>query len=255
MTRLSIIAVSAVTLAVGIISAPAPAAAEDAKEILKKVDAVGFAESTRMKVVQKVITPSGDTRTFNILSYSQNGNEKSLSHYVAPEQVRGMKVLTLRDGDDIWSYFPRTNRVRKLASSARNRKVQGSDFTYDDMAQGKMVKQWRGKVLGEETVAGKACFKLELFPTDSGPKSYKRTINWIDKSNYTPVRIDYYDLDNYLLKRLDLKNYKKIKGVLIPYDYVMINLTDGGKTLMKVANAEVNVKLDPVIFTEAGLSR
>jgi hypothetical protein len=35
----------------------------------------------------------------------------------------------------------------------------------------------------------------------------------------------------------------------------MINLTDGGKTLMKVADAEVNVKLDPVMFTEAGLSR
>jgi outer membrane lipoprotein-sorting protein len=258
MTRLSLIAALTAVFIAGFAGKPRSIAAEDAKDataILKKADAAGFAKSTRMKVIQKVITPSGDTRTFNLLTYTQDGNEKSLTHYVSPEQVRGMKVLTLRDGNDIWSYFPRTNRVRKLASSARNRKVQGSDFTYDDMAQGKMVKQWRGKVLGEEKTAGRACFKLELFPTDAGPKSYKRTITWIDKSNYSPVRIDYYDLDNYLQKRLELKRYKKIQGVLIPFDYVMLNLTDGGKTLMKVAAAEVNIKLDPVIFTEAGLSR
>ena len=256
MKRLFRIAASTLVLAVGLFTAARPAAsAEDATEILKKVDAAGYAKSTRMKMVQKIITPSGDTRTFNILSYTLNGNEKGLTHYVAPEQVRGMKILSLRDGDDIWSYFPRTNRVRKLASSARNRKVQGSDFTYDDMAQGKMVKQWKGKVLGEEKTDGKACFKLELVPTDEGPKSYKRILVWVDKSAYTPLRIDYYDLDNYLLKRLEIKNYKKIGGVLIPHDYVMINLTDGGKTLMKVLSAEVNVKLDSIIFTEAGLSR
>jgi outer membrane lipoprotein-sorting protein len=230
-------------------------AQEDAAAILKKVDAAGYADSTRMKVSQKVITPSGDTRTFKILSYTLNGNEKSLTHYVGPEQVRGMKILSLRDGNDIWSFFPRTNRVRKLASSARNRKVQGSDFTYDDMAQGKMVKQWKGKVLGEEKMAGKACYKLELYPTAEGPKSYKRIITWIDKAAYIPYRIDYYDLDNYLLKRLEIKDYKKVSGVFIPFSYNMINLTDGGKTLMKVADAEVNVKLDPVMFTEAGLSR
>ncbi len=230
-------------------------AAEDAAAILKKVDEAAFAKSTRMKLSQKVITPSGDTRTFKILSYTLNGNEKSLTHYVGPEQVRDMKILSLRSGDDIWSYFPRTNRVRKLASSARNRKVQGSDFTYDDMAQGKMLEQWRGKVVGEETVAGKACYKLDLSPTDKGPKSYKRILVWIDKSVYVPYRIDYYDLDNYLLKRLEIKDYKKVSGVLIPFSYTMVNLTDGGKTLMKVADAEVNVKLDPMMFTETGLSR
>jgi outer membrane lipoprotein-sorting protein len=246
---------NAVIIAIATLLSFDAGAAEDAKAILKKVDAAAFAKSTRMKVSQKVITPSGDSRVFQILSYTLNGNEKALTHYVAPEQVRGMKILSLNDGNDIWSYFPRTNRVRKLASSARNRKVQGSDFTYDDMAQGKMVKQWHGTVLGEETTAGKACYKLELFPTAEGPKSYKRILVWVDKSNDTPVRIDYYDLDNYLLKRLEIKDYKKVSGVWIPFSYVMVNLTDGGKTLMKVAAAEVNVSLDPVMFTEAGLSR
>ena len=255
MTRNRLSTVSMVTFLATVLMSFDAFAADDAKEILKKIDAAGYAKSTRMKVIQKVITPSGDTRTFNLLSYTLNGNEKALTHYISPEQVRGMKVLSLRDGNDIWSYFPRTNRVRKLASSARKRRVQGSDFTYDDMAQGKMVKQWHGKVVGEEKIGDKACYKLELYPTDEGPKSYKRIFIWIDKAVYVPYRIDYYDLDNYLLKRLEIKDYKTISGVHIPFNYTMVNLTDGGKTLMKVADAEVNVTLDPVMFTEAGLAR
>jgi len=243
-----------VLLFIGSMSAEAHAAG-DAAAILKKVDAAGYTQSTRLKIIQKVITPQGDSRTFQLLSYSMNGNEKALTEYVAPEQVRGMKILTLRDGNDIWSFFPRTNRVRKLASSARNRKVQGSDFTYDDLAQGKMLKQWKGTVEGEASVAGKLCYRLNLTPTADGPKSYSKISMWVDKSASVPLRIDYYDLDGVLLKRLEIKNYKNVSGVLLPFDYVMTNLTDGGKTLMKVAGAEVNVKLDPVIFTEAGLSR
>ena len=40
----------------------------------------------------------------------------------------------LNDGDDIWTYFPRTRRVRKLASHAKKQKVPGSDFSFGDFS-------------------------------------------------------------------------------------------------------------------------
>jgi outer membrane lipoprotein-sorting protein len=237
------------------LASPAGAKAESAGEILKKVDAAGHTETTRMRVAQKVVTPGGDERMFKMISYARRGNEQSLTEYIHPKQVKGMKILTLNDGDDIWTHFPKTNRTRKIASSARNRRVQGSDFTYDDMATGKYAKQWQGTLLGQEKMAGKDCFKLSLKPTAKGPKSYTKTIAWIDRATYTPVRIDYYDLDGDLLKRLELSDYRKVSNVLVPFAYKMTNLQDGGKTLMKVADAEVNITLDPVLFTEAGLSK
>ncbi len=246
---------TAIVVATSLSVAALSANAQSVQEILKKVDRVGHTETSRSKITQKVITPAGDNRTFKMLSYSKNGNEKGLTVYVEPNQVRGMKILTLNDGDDIWTYFPRTNRTRKIASSARNRKVQGSDFTYDDMAAGKMAKHWKGRALKSEKVGGKDCFKLELKPTESGPKSYSKTIAWIAKTDYTPLRVEYYDLDGDKIKRLDLKGYKKISGVMIPSEYTMTNLTDGGKTVMKVAATEVNVKLDSALFTEASLSK
>ena len=229
--------------------------AQTASEILDKVDSVGHTDSSQMDVVQVVISPSGDKRSFKMKSWSQNGNEKGLTEYVEPDQVRGMKILTLNEGDDIWTYFPRTNRTRKIASSARNRKVQGSDFTYDDMASGKMGKHWKGKVAGSEKVKGKDCYKLDVKPTASGPKSYSKAVIWVDKSSYTVPRVEYFDLDGDKVKRLDISGYKKISGVLIPMKYAMTNLLDGGKTLMAVKGVKVNVKLKPGLFSEASLGR
>jgi outer membrane lipoprotein-sorting protein len=229
--------------------------AESAEDILKKVDNAQLTKSSKMTLSQKLITPSGDERTFKMEVYSQNGDEKGLTKYVWPKQVAGMKILTLNDGDDIWTYFPSTNRTRKIASSARNRKVQGSDFTYDDMATGKMSKRWQGTLQGTEKVAGTECYKLALKPTSKGPKSYSKISLWVDKARYTPIRIEYYDLDGERIKRLDIGDYRKKGQVLIPFAYKMTNLTDGGKTLMKVSEAEVDVPLDNTLFTEAGLSR
>ena len=231
------------------------ARAQSASDVLKKVDKAGYVKSGKMKMVQTVVTPSGDRRSFDMLAYSENGNEKGLTVYETPSQVRGMKILTLNDGDDIWVYFPRTNRTRKIASSARNRKVQGSDFTYDDMATGKLARSWQGKVIGSEKVGGKECFKLDLKPTDSGPKSYSRALVWVEKADYGAVRVDYFDLDGDLAKRLEISGYRKVSGVLVPFNYTMTNLADGGYTSVEVSEAEVDAKLDPGIFTEAGLSR
>ena len=231
------------------------ARAQSAAEILEKVDEAAFVKTSRADMIQMVVTPSGDKRTFKMRAYSSNGNEKGMTEYLEPNQVRGMKILTLNDGDDIWTYFPRTNRTRKIASSARNRKVQGSDFTYDDMATGKLAQDWKGKVVGSEKIKGKDCFKLQATPTASGPRSYSKIYLWVDKADYTVPRIEYFDLDGVKLKVLEITDYRKISGVLFPFRYVMTNLLDGGKTLMKVGKAEINLHLDPALFTEAALGK
>ncbi len=238
----------------GLLAAPA-VMAQSATEILQKVDEVGRAETSRIAFSQQVKTPGGDTRSFKIIGLTGDGGAKGLSEYVSPNQVRGMKILTLNEGDDIWVFFPRTNRTRKIASSARNRRVQGSDFTYDDMASGKLAKHWNGRVAGQEKINGKQCHKLEVTPTPSGPRSYSKAIIWVDTSSYTVPRIEYFDTDGDKIKRLTLEDYRSIAGVQIPHRYAMTNLTDGGHTTMTATKVEVNIKLNARVFTEAALGR
>jgi outer membrane lipoprotein-sorting protein len=248
-------AITAFSIAALLGAGPAIGGGQSAADILKRVDEVGFTRTSRMKITQEVETPAGDIRTFEMESYSAGGNDKGLTIYKGPPQVAGMKILTLDDGDDIWTYFPRTNRTRKIASSARNRKVQGSDFTYDDMAAGKMATNWKGSVLGTEKIQGKECYKLALEPTAKGPKSYSKAVAWVEQGVYLTRQVKYWDLDGDELKVLEIGKYKKVAGVAIPTWYKMTNLQDGGSTTMRVTAAKVNVDLDPALFTEAGLSK
>ncbi|MBN2803035.1 MAG: outer membrane lipoprotein-sorting protein [Deltaproteobacteria bacterium] len=223
------------------------------KDILQKVDDGGYSKSSKIYMTQTVITPSGDKREFKMVAYSKNGNQQALTQYLAPQQVAGMKILTLNDGDDIWSYFPRTNRTRKIASSARNRKVQGSDFTYEDMAQGKMVKAWTGTMKGSEKLNNNECYKLELTPTSAGPRSYKKAEMFVDKKNFIIHKAIYFDSYGEKFKELVFDDYKKVSGVWVPYKYIMTNLQDGGKTVVTVANAEININLENSLFSESSL--
>ncbi|MBN2341551.1 MAG: outer membrane lipoprotein-sorting protein [Deltaproteobacteria bacterium] len=226
-----------------------------AAEILAKVDAAAKADTSKVYMTQTVIAPSGDTRTFKMVTYSKGQNDKGLTEYLAPSQVKGMKILSLNEGDDIWTYFPSTNRVRKIASSARNRRVQGSDFSYEDMATGKMATSWQGTVFGEEKIGSVDCYKLALTPTSKGPKGYKKVTAWVSKRDSTSMRVLYFDKYGEKSKQLDIEDYHDVSGVKVPFKYTMTNLLDGGKTIMKVAHAEVNIKLDDSLFTESGLKK
>jgi outer membrane lipoprotein-sorting protein len=248
-------AIVVVGLFIVAVSADAGTTAMRAADILKRSDDVSLADTSKIYITQTVIAPSGDKRTFKMVSYTKNGNEKGLTEYLAPTQVKGMKILTLNDGDDIWSYFPSTNRVRKIASSARNRKVQGSDFSYDDMASGKMAESWRGTVSGEEKIEGVLCYRLMLTPTEKGPRSYSKTIAWVSRTDFTTRRVVYFDKYGEKSKQLDIRDYRTVSGVQVPYEYLMTSLLDGGKTTMKVAHAEVNIPLADSLFTEAGLTK
>ena len=243
-------------LAVVALVALAPAsdaAGPSAGEILERVDAAAATETSRIELTQTVVGPSGDTRTFEMVAYSADNNEKGLTEYLSPNQVRGMKILTLDDGDDIWVYFPRTNRTRKIASSARNRRVQGSDFNYDDMATGKFARDWRGTVAGSAQIDGDACHVLDLEPTDEGPKSYTKARAWVRRADDAVVRVEYWDRYGDKTKRLDIGDYRTISGVLVPHEYTMTNLTDGGKTTMRATDVRVDAELPASLFNQSTL--
>jgi hypothetical protein len=65
----------------------------------------------------------------------------------------------------------------------------------------------------------------------------------------------YFDKYGEKSKQLDIRDYRQVNGVQVPYEYVMTSLMDGGKTIMKVAHAEVNIPLSDSLFTEAGLKK
>ncbi len=223
------------------------------KQIIEKIDKTERVESSKGKIKQIITTSGGEKRILEAEAISKNRNEKQLMKYISPKRISGDKILMLNDGDDIWFYTPRTDRVRHLASHAKRQKVQGSDFSYEDMAAGDYEKDYSYKLLGKETVAGRECYKFEMIPTERGPH-YSKLILWADCERFLTLKIDYYE-EGELLKRLVCEEVKLIDNHWTAMKLTMDNLQEGGKTVMETLEITYDIELADDLFTTKSLNR
>ena len=227
-------------------------------QIIQKVNDLLNPETSRAKSKITIITTSGQTRIFVYESWSKNSGEKNLIRYLEPRRTRGQATLMLNYADDIWMYFPRTKRVRKLATHAKKQKMEGSDFSYEDMGTGDaFINDFTAHRLDDEKMEGSDCYKLELTRNDNADISYSRLILWIVKDNFVPVVIDYYsenDPDK-IEKRLVQSNIQIIQDIPTAMKMVMLNRLDNTKTEMEFLEIEYDVPLEDGMFTERGLKK
>ncbi|MCK4575815.1 outer membrane lipoprotein-sorting protein [candidate division WOR-3 bacterium] len=205
-----------------------------------------------------IVTSSGQDRTFVYETFSKNHGEKSLMKYLKPSRVKGQAILMLNDADDIWIYFPRTKRIRKLASHAKKQKLEGSDFSYEDFGgSDAFIDDYDAVLLGEEKKEGKRCYKIELLRKEGSSVSYSKVIMWVEKETYIPLVIDYYhdDDSNLLIKELLTSDVKLIDGIYTPMKIVMYNKLDNTHTKMEVEEVTYDVDLPDDLFTEMGMQQ
>jgi len=228
------------------------------EEIIQKVNDLFNIDTSYGKSKMTITTSSGQKRTFISESWSKDKGEKNLVRYLEPSRVKGQAILMLNNADDIWMFFPRTQRVRKLATHAKKQKMQGSDFSYEDMGSGDaFIEDFTSKRLKDEKMEGHDCYKLELTRKPHSDVSYSRMILWVIKENFVAIVIDYYDEDDptYHLKRLVQSNIQVIDGIPTAMKIVMNNVNDKTQTEMELLEIKFNVPLDDKMFTERELKK
>ena len=228
------------------------------KEIVEKANELLSPSTSYGKLKMTIVTTSGNKRTFVYESWSKNEGEKNLIRYLEPSRVKDQAVLMLNNADDIWMYFPRTQRVRKLATHAKKQKMQGSDFSYEDMGSGgSFIDDFTAKRLEDEKMEGYDCYKVELIRKPESDLSYSRLIMWVIKDNFYPLVIDYYDEDNpeRKIKRLVQSDIQIVDGIPTAMKMVMKNLNDNTQTEMELLEAKYNIELSDELFTERELKK
>jgi outer membrane lipoprotein-sorting protein len=225
-------------------------------EIIDNMIEVLTPENSKGSIRQTIITSSGKTRSFEFEMYSANRGEKNLMLYTAPAAVRGQSFLMLNNADDIWTYFPRTNRTRKLASSAKNQKVQGSDFTYDDLGSGDSWKtEYLSENLGAEKFADVKCWKVESNGIPEEDPAYFRIMIWVRQSDYYPLKMDYYEDDGKVAKSLFFEDIQLIEGYPTAMRMVMYNNEKGTETSMETRAITYSWEPASGFFSERSLKR
>jgi outer membrane lipoprotein-sorting protein len=222
-------------------------AAPSAAEVLQRSDKAGHAETSHTIIEQTIQTTRGSPRTFTIEAWTSAGGERSIMRFLAPGPSRGIGMLGLDHGDNIWAYFPDSDDLRKIASSARNASMEGSDFSYEDMTLGAMGRRYEAKSVTEDELDGKACYRLELRPKKSSP--YSRIVTWVDRTTYIAYRSHFFNKKDVQVKTLSLSGWSQIQGVWTPELMVMENLKRGSKTSIKMVETQYNQAVDEGLFT------
>lgn len=183
--------------------------------------------------------------------------DKSMIIFDRPADVKGTAFLThskILEPDDQWLYLPSLKRVKRIASKNKSGPFVGSEFAYEDIASNE-VEKFSYNYLKTEPCGDLQCFVVERFP-EYEYSGYTRQLVWVDTQEFRPVKIDFYDRKDSLLKTLTYKGYKQYLGKYWRADrFEMVNHQTGKRTELFWKNYAFRTGLDESYFVKAKLKQ
>jgi hypothetical protein len=231
-----------------------------AKAIMDKVtdqDRMGFdAGEARMKLIIQNKKGQKRIRTVNSKSIKVDDMRWTLVTFLEPVDVAGTKMLSkeVKDGSDIqYLYLPGLKEKRRIAGSAKNDSFMGTDFSYNDLEQ-KSIEDSQHARQTDEQHSGLDCFKIESTPTD-GESEYSKLEVWVDKQDYLPLKIYFYDKKGNHYKTLIAQVVEPIDGEVTITKLMMKNVKKGSKTIMQLEALDRSKKFPKSLFDESKLDK
>jgi outer membrane lipoprotein-sorting protein len=216
--------------------------AQDGNTILKKLDEVMYSPEDMMgKTKITLIDKSGSKKTREATTI-QKGTDKRLFRFTAPSSQAGIATLSLPN-DIMYLYMPAFGKERRISSSVKSQKFAGTDFAYEDMEAKLFVNKYTAKLLKTDVNT----LVVELSPK-SAKSSYSKIIAVIDKTNYYPISMDFYDKGNKKIKTAKYE-FEKIGKYWNAKKITMTDLKKNHKTIMELSNVKFDSGLSDDEFT------
>ena len=219
----------------------------------------GFSDSTA-DMTMELRNKQGDTsiRHIRIKTLEVVGDgDKSMSIFDQPADVKGTAFLTFSHAikaDEQWMYLPSIKRVKRINSKNKSGPFMGSEFAFEDIAS-QEIEKYTYKYLRDETLNGIDCFIIERIPTYKH-SGYTRQVSWINKAEYRPEKIIFYDRKNSLLKTLTFSGYNKYLGQYWRAEKLLMeNHQNGKSTTLQWSNYKFQNGLKNKDFSRNSLKR
>lgn len=219
----------------------------------------GWGDSTAsLTMILKNSIGDESVRKMRIMSLEvANDGDKGLTIFDEPGDVRGSAFLTyshVKDADDQWLYLPALKRVKRISSRNKSGPFMGSEFAYEDLSSFE-VDKYKFDYLKDEQVAGTECFLIEQTPTDK-MSGYSKELVWLDKSEFRPLKVEYYDRKGELLKTLVLSHYEQYQHKYWrAHTFEMVNHQTGKSTTLLTDRISFNTGLKERDFEKSILPR
>ena len=180
------------------------------------------------------------------------GDKKSLVRVIEPKKDRGNGTLT--DGDNMWSFSPKVNRVIKIPSSMMGQSWMGSDFSNKDVARADdIIDQYDHTLLATEESEGRAVYVIESVPHEEAAVVWGREVLRI-RDDDVLLSQEFYDQDGELVKVLESLEIGEMGGRTIALRQRMAKTgTDDEWTEFSVQSMKFDIEISDNVFTRSYL--
>lgn len=234
-------------------------------QIMQENDKQFSFKTETSQLTMELINSSNKKRTRTIERFTirdDNDHTSTLIRFLQPSDVKGTGFLSVehsKDDESRYLYLPALKKSRRISAGEDSDAFMGSDFSYEDLDQMEL-NEYSFKLLGNEDIDGKVCYKVEVIPTSSRRKKitgYSKRIYYLNRENFVVTKVDFYDKHGSLLKRLTATDIRQVyDNFYRAYTLIMENVKTRHKTVLMYKNYSINnSEIDEYMFSLRSLER
>ena len=187
----------------------------------------------------------------------ENETDKRIIVIHKPKDIKGTALLTIsnKNGlDDQWLYSPDNKQVSRIPRNNSGSAFAGTDVFFEDLSLQSLSK-YDFQYLRKEIIMEREVHVIARFPKDQY-SAYKKLVTWVDVEHFYPVKVDYFDKKNTLMKTLIADGYKQYNEKFWRAGTMTItNHQNQNKTQLVWSNYQFNIGLSEQLFSLNGLKR
>ena len=223
--------------------------AQSAKVLLQNMDLLIAAPKDKEASVLMLITDKSGKEKKREASLKQKGKFKKLYRYTKPEKQAGIATLSLPD-DLIWLYMPAFGKAIRISLLSKSQAFTGTDFSQEDMSGIPYSERYNPILINANEPD---FYTLELTPKSKKTK-YSKIILTMDKTNYYPIKMEFFNKSNNYFK-LATYTYKKKNNYWYAKEVIMTSVLKKHSTSILLTDVKFDQGLDDEIFTVENLKQ
>ena len=219
--------------------------------LLDYLDDLYRAASSHAVMTMTVVRERG-TRELTLESWSL-GEDHALIVIRSPAREAG--TATLRTAEGLWNYAPRADRLIRIPTGLLSDAWMGSHFTNDDLVRETSYDDDYQAALSFRDEASGRVLVATMIPRPDAPVVYSRIEYVLTPDDWIPLRADYFD-EGEVVRTMTFDRVRQVAGRPLPLHMVLQPAdVSEGRTEILYDSLELDVGVDPELFTRRGLRR
>jgi len=236
-------------------AAPTP----DARQIMQQVDRQASSPTTQMRASFETFDRQGHGKKKEFLyrRLSSGQGSKILVVFTAPEEVRGVALLSMQQSGlpaQQYVYTPATERVRSVVAQERSSRFLGTDFSFEEIGE-RVLDDFSYRLISDqEQIDGRKAYKIEARPSNADRSQYQYLYLWVAQDAPVIVYAQMYNSNGVAVRTLHATGLRRAGEVWGARHTEVCTPADGTRTVLTIQEVKFNLPLDASLFTPQALA-